>query len=130
MAADPARADHSCAAETRAFQHDAMRTAGCPSARSGTSTGRSYARLQAFPPAVQQLAHRRKLRQLKTSFNPGIRGARTRCRAGAIYVNPQFTVSIRELKEDESSAPLHFLYSQAAVPEYQLRVKWEVDTVG
>ncbi|HZM33775.1 MAG TPA: TauD/TfdA family dioxygenase [Burkholderiales bacterium] len=76
--------------------------------------------------------HRRKLRELEDQFpNPWhpvvsvhpVTGRR------AIYVNPQFTVRIRGLKEDESSALLDFLYAQASVPEYQLRVKWEVDTV-
>ena len=46
-----------------------------------------------------------------------------------LYVNPQFSVRIRDLKEDESHALLQFLYAQASVPEYQLRVKWQVDTV-
>jgi taurine dioxygenase len=76
--------------------------------------------------------HRRKLRELEDAFpNPWHPVVRVHPVSGrrAIYVNPQFTVRIRDLKEDESSALLHFLYAQAAVPEYQLRVKWEVDTV-
>lgn len=46
-----------------------------------------------------------------------------------LYVNPQFTVRIRGLKEDESRAILEFLYEQAHVPEYQLRVRWQPHTV-
>jgi taurine dioxygenase len=46
-----------------------------------------------------------------------------------IYVNPQFTIRIRDMKDDESQALLQFLFAQASVPEYQLRVKWRVDTV-
>jgi taurine dioxygenase len=76
--------------------------------------------------------HRRKLRELEDRFpNPWHPVVRVHPVSGrrAIYVNPQFTVRIRNLKEDESSALLGFLYAQASVPEYQLRVKWEVDTV-
>ena len=46
-----------------------------------------------------------------------------------IYVNPQFAIRIRGLKDDESHALLQFLFAQAAVPEYQLRVKWQPDTM-
>ena len=76
--------------------------------------------------------HRRKLRELEDQFpNPWHPVVRVHPVSGrrAIYVNPQFTVRMRGLKEDESSALLDFLYAQASVPEYQLRVKWEVDTV-
>ncbi len=76
--------------------------------------------------------HRRKLRQIEDEFpNPWHPVVRVHPVSGrrAIYVNPQFTLRIRGLKEDESRAILDFLYAQASVPEYQLRVKWEVDTV-
>ncbi len=76
--------------------------------------------------------HRRRLRELEDEFpNPWHPVVRVHPVSGrrAIYVNPQFTVRIRDLKEDESSALLAFLFAQAGVPEYQLRVKWEVDTV-
>lgn len=46
-----------------------------------------------------------------------------------LNVNPQFTVAIEGLKEAESTALLHYLYSRASVPEYQLRVRWAPDTV-
>lgn len=46
-----------------------------------------------------------------------------------LYVNPQFTVGVRGMKSDESDALLGYLYGRAAIPEYQLRVKWQVDTV-
>jgi len=76
--------------------------------------------------------HRRRLREIEDEFpNPWHPVVRVHPVSGrrAIYVNPQFTVRIRDLKEDESSALLGFLYAQAGVPEYQLRVKWEADTV-
>ena len=76
--------------------------------------------------------HWRRLRELEDEFpNPWHPVVRVHPVSGrrAIYVNPQFTLRIRGLKEDESSALLGFVYAQASVPEYQLRVKWEVDTV-
>jgi taurine dioxygenase len=77
-------------------------------------------------------AHRRRLRELEDEFpNPWHPVVRVHPVSGrrAIYVNPQFTVRIRDLKDDESQALLNFLYAQASVPEYQLRVKWQPDTV-
>ena len=76
--------------------------------------------------------HRRRLRELEDEFpNPWHPVVRVHPVTGrrALYVNPQFTLRIRDLKEDECSLLLGFLYAQANVPEYQLRVKWEVDTV-
>ncbi len=78
-------------------------------------------------------AHRRRLREIEDEFpNPWHPVVRVHPVTGrrALYVNPQFTVRIRDLKDDESNALLAFLYAQASVPEYQLRVKWEVDTVA
>jgi taurine dioxygenase len=75
---------------------------------------------------------RRRLRELEDQLpNPWHPVVAVHPESGrrVLYVNPQFTVRIRDLKEDESTALLHFLYAQAAVPEYQLRVKWQVDTV-
>ena len=45
-------------------------------------------------------------------------------RRRVLFVNPQFTVGIEGLKEDEGQTILNFLYRQAMVPDYQLRVKW------
>src|SRR5439155_8920954 len=42
----------------------------------------------------------------------------------AIFVNPQFTLRIEGLEEDESRAILGVLFAQAQVPEYQLRLRW------
>ena len=42
-----------------------------------------------------------------------------------LFVNPQFTKSIKGMKEDESDALLQLLFRQANIPEYQYRVRWE-----
>jgi taurine dioxygenase len=76
--------------------------------------------------------HRRRLREIEDEFpNPWHPVVAVHPESGrrVIYVNPQFTLRIRDLRDDESQALLQFLYAQASVPEYQLRVKWEVDTV-
>ena len=75
---------------------------------------------------------RRRLREIEDAYpNPWHPVVRLHPVSGrrAIYVNPQFTLRIRDLRDDESKALLDFLYAQASVPEYQLRVKWQVDTV-
>lgn len=41
-----------------------------------------------------------------------------------LYVNPQFTVAIKGMREDESRTLLDFLFRQASVPEYQFRFQW------
>ena len=41
----------------------------------------------------------------------------------------QFCVRIKDLKADESDTLLEFLYRQATIPEYQLRVKWQPNTL-
>lgn len=46
-----------------------------------------------------------------------------------LFVNPQFTVRIQGLKEDESQTILNFLYRQAMIADYQLRVKWQPHTI-
>ena len=46
-----------------------------------------------------------------------------------LYVNQQFCVRIKDLKTDESDTLLAFLYRQATIPEYQLRVKWQPNTL-
>ncbi len=42
-----------------------------------------------------------------------------------VYVNPQFTVKIEHLDQDESDAILQVLFKQAQVPEYQFRYCWQ-----
>lgn len=43
----------------------------------------------------------------------------------AIFVNPQFTIAIKGMKESESRVVLDFLCQQATLPEYQYRVRWQ-----
>jgi taurine dioxygenase len=76
--------------------------------------------------------HTSKLRALEDRFpNPWHPVVRVHPETGAraLFVNPQFTTRIRGLKQDESDTVLQYLYRQASVPEYQLRVKWAPDTV-
>jgi len=75
---------------------------------------------------------RAKLRALEDEFpNPWHPVVRVHPVSGrrVLYVNQQFCVRIRDLKPDESDALLGFLYRQAAIPEYQLRVKWQPNTL-
>jgi len=46
-----------------------------------------------------------------------------------LFVNPQFTVGIKNMDERESKALLEILYQQAAIPEYQFRHHWEPHTL-
>lgn len=41
-----------------------------------------------------------------------------------LFVNPQFTVRIKDMRDDESRALLAFLFQQTAIPEYQFRFHW------
>lgn len=76
--------------------------------------------------------HRRKLRAIEDEFpNPWhpMVGVHPISGRRVLYVNPQFTLRVRDMKDDESASLLNYLYAQAHVPEYQLRVKWQPDTV-
>ena len=46
-----------------------------------------------------------------------------------LFVNPQFTVAIKGMHEDESRALLALLFAQAATPEYQFRFHWEPNSM-
>lgn len=46
-----------------------------------------------------------------------------------LNVNPQFTKKIVGMSPEESASVLQFLYDQAKIPEYQLRVKWEPNQI-
>lgn len=47
----------------------------------------------------------------------------------ALFVNPQFTLKIIGLREQESAALLQLLYEQAHIPEYQFRLRWKPGTI-
>ncbi len=75
---------------------------------------------------------KRKLRDIEDRFpNPVHPVVRVHPISGrrVLYVNWNFTIRIKDMKEDESRIILDFLFRQAHIPEYQLRVKWKPNTV-
>jgi taurine dioxygenase len=46
-----------------------------------------------------------------------------------LFVNPQFTVAIRNMDERESELLLDLLFQQAQIPEYQFRHHWQPHTL-
>jgi taurine dioxygenase len=76
--------------------------------------------------------HQASLRALEREFpNPSHPVVRIHPLTGrrVLNVNAQFVTRIQGLKDDESQMILQYLYGRAAIPEYQLRVKWQPDTV-
>ncbi len=47
-----------------------------------------------------------------------------------LFVNPQFTLAIDGMEENESRALLDLLFRQALVPEYQFRLHWAPHTIA
>lgn len=76
--------------------------------------------------------HQKKLREIEARFpNPWHPVVRVHPVSGRriLYANAQFCVRLKGLKDDESNLVLNYLYSRAAIPEYQLRVRWQPNTV-
>ena len=76
--------------------------------------------------------HQAKLRELERQFpNPWHPVVRIHPESGrrVLNVNPQFVIKLRGVKDDESQTILQYLYDQAKIPEYQLRVRWAPNTV-
>ena len=76
---------------------------------------------------------RAKLRRMEELYpNPSHPVVRTHPISGrrAIFVNPQFTLRIEGMREDESRAILDLLYAQAKTPEYQFRLRWKPGTIA
>ena len=48
----------------------------------------------------------------------------------AIFVNPVYTVGIKDLPDDEATAILGFLYEHCGKPHWQVRFRWEADSVA
>jgi taurine dioxygenase len=48
----------------------------------------------------------------------------------SIYVNGGFTKEIDDMDPDESAKLLSILYAQASYPEYQVRLKWQPNTIA
>lgn len=71
---------------------------------------------------------RAQLRQMEDDYpNPSHPVVRQHPVSGRpiLNVNPQFTTKINGVPPGESEMLLNYLYQQATVPEYQLRVRWE-----
>ena len=47
-----------------------------------------------------------------------------------LFVNPQFTVAIKDMDERESRSLLDTLFHQALIPEYQFRLHWAPHTIA
>lgn len=47
-----------------------------------------------------------------------------------LFVNPQFTLAINGMEEQESRALLDLLFRQALIPEYQFRLHWAPHTIA
>jgi taurine dioxygenase len=50
--------------------------------------------------------------------------------AKAIYVNAAFTLHIVGMEQEESNRLLKYLYSRAAIPEYQCRFRWSAGALA
>jgi taurine dioxygenase len=48
----------------------------------------------------------------------------------ALFVNRTFTYRINEVPEEESDAILNYLYQHAEKPDFQMRFRWEPDSVA
>ncbi len=76
---------------------------------------------------------RRALRDMEDAF-PGTAHPIVRIhpetKRRVLFVNPQFTIGIKGMKEEESRTILDFLFRQACVPEYQFRLEWAVGTMA
>ncbi len=71
---------------------------------------------------------RARLRRMEELYpNPTHPVVRTHPKTGdkILYVNPQFTLHIDGLGEDESRGLLEILFRQAQIPEYQFRHRWQ-----
>jgi len=69
--------------------------------------------LEKYPPAIHPV--------VRTHPETGEKG---------LYVNAAFTTHIEGMEEAESARILRHLYRQAAIPEYQCRFRWAVDSVA
>jgi len=47
-----------------------------------------------------------------------------------LFVNPSFTTRIVGLEPEESEKLLQYLFRQAHIPEYQVRFRWEVNSIA
>ena len=47
-----------------------------------------------------------------------------------LFVNPQFTIGIKDMDEREGQSLLDTLFHQALIPEYQFRLRWAPHTIA
>ncbi len=82
--------------------------------------------------ASDEDGHRR-LRELEVQFplqpHPVVRVHPVSGRK-VIFVNPQFTIGIKGMAEEESRPLLAMLFDLAKVPEYQYRLHWKTNTLA
>ncbi|MEC7539026.1 MAG: TauD/TfdA family dioxygenase [Pseudomonadota bacterium] len=84
-----------------------------------------YLRLQTYPQAFQQRSREQKTLAQDEDEHPirthPVVRAHPESGRRSIFVNPQFKIGIKCMKEEESRALLTMLFDQAKVPEYQFR---------
>jgi len=76
---------------------------------------------------------RKKLQQFELMYPPVLHPVvRVHPESGkkVLFVNPQFTVGINGMEEQESCALLDLLFRRALVPEYQFRHHWTPHTIA
>lgn len=47
-----------------------------------------------------------------------------------LFVNPQFTIKIKGMKDRESNMILDYLFQQAEIPDYHFRLSWKTGTIA
>ena len=77
-------------------------------------------------------ADRKKLQQFELAYPPQVHPVvRVHPVSGrkVLFVNPQFTIGIKDMDERESRTLLDTLFHQALIPEYQFRHRWAPHTL-
>lgn len=89
--------------------------------------------LHDFTPSFSHLLSGEELREKQEEF-PAISHpvVRTHPETGQklLFVNPSFTTRIIGLEEQESEELLRYLFLQTHIPEYQVRFKWEPNSIA
>jgi taurine dioxygenase len=93
----------------------------------------SLTALHDFTPAFGQLMTQKELAVKQAEFpvveHPVVR---THPETGrkTLFVNPSFTTRIVGLEPEESEKLLQYLFRQTHIPEYQVRFRWEVNSIA